>query len=101
MNDLEPTILNRQVCTCTGFCKGAEGLGEGWVCALLTSPDALANFIRQAAGAGASETIASLTVPAVRLVDDGKAIECLRCGMISSHPEDVRYRYCGKCHRFS
>jgi hypothetical protein len=21
-------------CTCVGFCKGAEGLGEGWVCAL-------------------------------------------------------------------
>lgn len=35
-----------------------------------------------------------------RLLDDGKAIECLRCGMISGHPEDVRHHYCGRCHRF-
>jgi hypothetical protein len=25
---------SRQVCTCLGTCRGAEGLGEGWVCAL-------------------------------------------------------------------
>lgn len=24
----------RQPCTCTGSCRGAEGLGEGWVCGL-------------------------------------------------------------------
>jgi hypothetical protein len=35
-----------------------------------------------------------------RLVDEGRAIECLRCGMISYHPEDVRNLYCGYCHRF-
>lgn len=35
-----------------------------------------------------------------RLLDEGQAIDCLRCGMISYHPEDVRHRYCGHCHRF-
>lgn len=35
-----------------------------------------------------------------RLLDEGQAIECLRCGAISHHPEDVRHRYCGRCHRF-
>ncbi len=29
---------NRQVCTCLGFCKGTEGLGDGWVCALELKP---------------------------------------------------------------
>jgi hypothetical protein len=40
------------------------------------------------------------TAVTYRLVDDGRAIECLRCGMVSYHPEDVRQRYCGHCHRF-
>jgi hypothetical protein len=35
-----------------------------------------------------------------RLLDEGRAIECLCCGMISSHPEDVCQRYCRHCHRF-
>lgn len=24
----------RQICTCTGRCKGPQGLGPGWVCAM-------------------------------------------------------------------
>ena len=28
--------MKKQLCTCTGSCKGKEGLGEGWVCALET-----------------------------------------------------------------
>lgn len=31
---------------------------------------------------------------------DGKSITCQRCGKVSYHPEDVRYHYCGECHRF-
>ncbi len=27
-------------------------------------------------------------------------IQCLVCGRISYHPEDIRERYCGSCHRF-
>ncbi len=30
----------------------------------------------------------------------GLAIRCRRCGHTSYHPEDVRQRYCGACHRF-
>jgi hypothetical protein len=25
---------------------------------------------------------------------------CPHCGMVSHHPEDVRYNYCGRCHLF-
>ena len=31
---------------------------------------------------------------------DGKAIKCLTCGLTSYHPEDVRRKYCGHCHKF-
>jgi ribosomal protein S27AE len=31
---------------------------------------------------------------------DPIAIKCLKCGLTSHHPEDVRQRYCGKCHVF-
>ncbi len=27
-------------------------------------------------------------------------ILCLRCGLVSWHPEDVAHRYCGRCHIF-
>jgi hypothetical protein len=33
-------------------------------------------------------------------VEDGKAIHCMVCGMVSWHPEDVRHLYCGWCHVF-
>jgi len=34
------------------------------------------------------------------IAEDGKSIKCLACGLTSYHPEDVRNRYCGKCHVF-
>jgi len=30
--------------------------------------------------------------------DPRPSITCPRCGRVSSHPEDVRQRYCGACH---
>lgn len=35
-----------------------------------------------------------------KISDDGKAITCLRCNITSHNPNDVKYRYCGKCRRF-
>lgn len=35
-----------------------------------------------------------------RIIEQGRAIECLGCGAVSYHPEDVRHRYCGHCHQF-
>lgn len=32
--DAAPAKDTRQTCTCLGSCKGAEGLGKGWKCAL-------------------------------------------------------------------
>ena len=29
-----------------------------------------------------------------------ESITCPKCGRTSYHPEDVRQRYCGACHRF-
>jgi hypothetical protein len=34
------------------------------------------------------------------LVAAGRAIRCLRCGLTSWNPDDVRARYCGYCHAF-
>lgn len=34
------------------------------------------------------------------IVERGRAIKCLVCGMTSWHPQDVTRRYCGECHRF-
>jgi hypothetical protein len=34
------------------------------------------------------------------LLDDGRAIRCLACGLTSYHPRDVAEKYCGFCHRF-
>ena len=30
----------------------------------------------------------------------GKAIRCMRCGMLSAHPRDVAERYCAHCCSF-
>lgn len=38
--------------------------------------------------------------PTFRLVASGAAIECRRCGAVSYNPNDVRERYCGRCHAF-
>jgi hypothetical protein len=35
-----------------------------------------------------------------RISADGKSITCLRCGLTSWHPEDVRQVFCGNCHIF-
>lgn len=35
-----------------------------------------------------------------RIGDDGRTITCLACQMTSHHPDDVRYRYCGRCEVF-
>jgi hypothetical protein len=35
-----------------------------------------------------------------KLLDDGRAIQCLRCGLTSHNPNDVRELYCGACHAF-
>jgi hypothetical protein len=32
--------------------------------------------------------------------DQGDFIRCLHCGLKSFHPDDVKNRYCGKCHVF-
>lgn len=29
--------MSKQICTCLGTCRGADKLGEGWICALQTS----------------------------------------------------------------
>jgi hypothetical protein len=36
LSERDPNALKnrRQECTCVGLCKGPEGLGEGWVCAM-------------------------------------------------------------------
>jgi hypothetical protein len=34
------------------------------------------------------------------IVEDGKAIKCLLCGLTSYHPKDVEHRYCGHCKAF-
>lgn len=30
----KPKPRNQRICSCLGTCRGAAGLGEGWVCAL-------------------------------------------------------------------
>jgi len=35
-----------------------------------------------------------------QISDDGKSITCLRCKMISHHPEDVAHHYCSNCKVF-
>lgn len=34
------------------------------------------------------------------IIKDGKAVEFQPCGFVSYHPEDVKNRYCPRCHRF-
>lgn len=31
--------MNPQICTCVGTCRGADDLGEGWVCAMTLPPE--------------------------------------------------------------
>ena len=38
--------------------------------------------------------------PTYEIIDSGKAIHCLICGMTSYSPMDVLHRFCGRCHRF-
>lgn len=33
-------------------------------------------------------------------VENGKAIMCLKCGLVSHNPNDVERRYCGACKEF-
>lgn len=35
-----------------------------------------------------------------QILEDGRAIKCLTCGLTSHHPQDVAERYCGNCHVF-
>lgn len=35
-----------------------------------------------------------------RILNDGRAIHCNTCKTISHNPNDVRERYCAKCHTF-
>ena|ERR1051326_7403038 len=39
-------------------------------------------------------------MPMYRLLNEGRVIECLRCGAISHNPSDVANLYCGRCHCF-
>lgn len=32
--------------------------------------------------------------------EEGKSIVCLKCGMVSWNPNDVKNKYCGNCHEF-
>jgi len=32
------------------------------------------------------------------IVNHGKAIMCLKCGIVSHNPNDLAQRYCGACH---
>jgi len=34
------------------------------------------------------------------IVERGRAIKCLTCGMTSWSPSDVKFRYCGNCEVF-
>lgn len=35
-----------------------------------------------------------------RLAAGGLVIMCRTCGMVSSHPDDVAEKYCGRCREF-
>ena len=34
------------------------------------------------------------------IIKNGKAIRCMKCGIVSHHPKDVEFKYCSKCDRF-
>ena len=38
--------------------------------------------------------------PTYTIGPEGRSITCLRCGKESFNPNDVRFLYCGYCHRF-
>lgn len=46
--------------------------------------------------------IASADLPerTYEIVEGGRAIKCLLCGLTSYHPKDVEHRFCGKCDLF-
>lgn len=35
-----------------------------------------------------------------RILENPPKIECLRCGFISPHPQDIKYKYCAHCEAF-
>lgn len=35
-----------------------------------------------------------------RITENGRSITCLSCGLTSHNVEDVRQRFCGRCHVF-
>lgn len=37
---------------------------------------------------------------AITIVGGAVAIRCLLCGSLSANANDVRHRYCGRCHLF-
>jgi hypothetical protein len=38
--------------------------------------------------------------PTYYIGPEGAWIQCLFCGLVSHNPNDVKERYCGKCHKF-
>lgn len=38
--------------------------------------------------------------PTYVLLEESKAIACLKCGMISHNPQDIAHKYCNHCHIF-
>lgn len=62
---------------------------------------ALVLELADAIAAGRGEALlAEMLAGGYRLPFGGRAIKCLRCRMVSTHPEDVARRYCGWCHAF-
>ena len=43
---------------------------------------------------------ASASLPAYVLLEQGKAIMCLKCGMESHNVNDVQQRFCGNCKKY-
>ena len=39
-------------------------------------------------------------IQSYEILEDGKAIKCYRCGMVSHNINDVEQLYCGHCHQF-
>jgi hypothetical protein len=42
----------------------------------------------------------TLTNKRYAIIEDGTAIQCLKCNAKSRHPLDIAQRYCGNCHVF-
>jgi ribosomal protein L37E len=39
-----------------------------------------------------------MIIPSFKMLENGKAILCKMCGMVSRNANDVKERYCGHCH---